>query len=171
MGVTLTSVTTAEDLDAVRALCWDYRKTLIDNDPIDLQITETFYPVPKYRALMDRLAAEHARPKGIILLARDAEGRPAGCGMSHALEPQTSEIKRVFVPETHRRRGIAAHLCTALVDQARADGFARVVLDTSTHLPAAKHLYDKLGFTRRGPYQPIPEDVLPHLLFFEKSLT
>ena len=51
---------------------------------------------------MDRLADEHARPKGIILLARDAQGVPAGCGMSHALDAQTSEIKRVFVTEAAR---------------------------------------------------------------------
>lgn len=170
MAFTLTSVTSAKDLDAVRALCWDYRQALIDNNPVDLAITERFYPEPKYTTLMDRLADEHARPKGIILLARDAQGAPAGCGMSHALDAQTSEIKRVFVPQTHRSQGIAARLCSALVDQAKADGFARVVLDTSTHLPGAKQLYDKLGFTRRGPYQPMPEDLLPHLLFFEKAL-
>lgn len=170
MSISLTAVTSAEDLDAVRALCWDYRTFLMDNNPVDLEITERFYPEPKYTTLMDGLAAEHARPKGIILLARDAYGTPAGCGMSHALDAQTSEIKRVFVPETHRSQGIAGQLCTALVDQAKADGFTRVVLDTSTHLPGAKHLYAKLGFAARGPYQPMPEDLIPHLLFFEKPL-
>ena len=169
-GVTLSPAERQEDLDAVRALCWDYRTFLMENNPVDLEITDRFYPEPKYRTLMAGRAEEHARPQGIILLARDAEGVPAGCGMSHALDAQTSEIKRVFVPESHRGQGIAGALCNALVDQARADGFARVVLDTSTHLPGAKHLYDKLGFTRRGPYQPMPEDLLPHLLFFEKTL-
>ena len=171
MSFQISPVTSAADLDAVRALCWDYRQVLIDNNPVDLEITERFYPVPKYETLMAGLAQEHARPRGIILLARDAKGLPAGCGMSHALAAHTTEIKRVFVHKSHHGQGIAAQLCTALVDQAREDGFSRVVLGTSTHLPAAKHLYDKLGFARRGPYQPMPEDLLPHLLFFEKSLT
>ena len=119
---------------------------------------------------MDDLADIHARPTGIILLAKGPDMTPLGCGMSHALYPDTSEIKRVFVTEAARGKGVAAGICKALEDQARRDGFKRLVLDTSANLPAAKYLYDKLGFTRRDAYQPVPEEALPHLLFFEKTL-
>ncbi len=167
---TITPVTTASDLAAVTRLCWAYRDFLLANSEIDRQITETFYPVQKYTALMVDLAQIHARPSGIILLAKDAGGVPLGCGMTYALDSQTSEIKRVFVSEAGRGTGIATRLCEALMDQAREDGFSRVVLDTSRSLAGAQRLYDKLGFAQRDAYQPIPPDVLPELLFYEKML-
>jgi len=169
-GATIAEVTTAPDLEDVRALCWDYRDFLLHNTEIDREITETFYPVPKYQALMADLATLHAHPKGIILLARDKAGAPVGCGMTHPLSDDVSEIKRVFVPETARGKGIAAEICKMLIAKARADGFAKIVLDTSKALHGAERLYQRLGFAACGPYQPIPSDILPELLFFEMDL-
>lgn len=166
----LTPVETDTDLKAVRVLCWAYRDFLLHHTIIDRDITETFYPVPKYSVLMARLAQEHARPKGIILLARGLDGAPIGCGMTHALDGQNTEIKRVFVTDAARGMGLAKALCRALMDQARSDGFTRAVLDTSRSLIPAQHLYRSLGFTPCGPYQPIPADAVPHLLFYEATL-
>lgn len=163
--------TDAADLKAVRKLCWDYRDYLLQNPDVDSEVIETFYPVPKYTALLAELETLHARPKGMILLARDADGTALGCGMTHALDAQMSEIKRVFVTEAARGQGLAEQLCMALMEQAKADGFSRMVLDTSKGLPAAQRLYLRLGFTPCGPYQPIPQEALPELVFFEKALT
>lgn len=168
--ITLTEATSPADLDAVRVLCWAYRDFLLSNTDIDREITETFYPVPKYKALMAKLPDLHARPKGIMLLACDADGTALGCGMTHALDEDTSEIKRVFVNDAARGKGVAGLICSALVTQARADGFTRIVLDTSKSLHAAQRLYLRLGFRPCGPYQPIPADILPELLFYERAL-
>lgn len=161
--------TTAADLAAVRQLCWNYRAFLLGVSEVDAQITGTLYPAPKYTELMDRLATIHARPQGIILLA-ELDGTPVGCAMSHALDPATAEIKRLFVAPQARGHGLARKLVSALVAQAADDGFARMVLDTSVNLTAARALYASLGFAARGPYQEIPASALPHLLFFEKPL-
>ena len=168
--ITLSEAQSPEDLAEVVTLCWAYRDFLLGNTDIDREITETFYPVPKYTALLADLPQIHARPKGMILLARDGAGVAVGCGMTHALDAETSEIKRVFVTDTARGKGVAEQLCKALVTQAHADGFARIVLDTSKSLHAAQRLYQRLGFTPCGPYQPIPAEVLPELLFYELSL-
>lgn len=160
---------TPDDLNAVRQLCWDYRTHLANASPVDAYLTETFYPVPQYTALMDTLEKVHARPKGIILLAT-LEGNPAGCAMTHPLDPQSSEIKRLFVAPHARGHGIARALVTSLMMQARDDGFTRVLLDTSVNLGPARALYAGMGFSERGPYQDIPADALPHLLFFEAPL-
>lgn len=162
-------VTSAQDLAEVRRLCWDYRSALAATSPIEAELSETFYPIPKYNALMAELPNLHARPRGIILLA-EIDGQAVGCGMTHALDDSTSEIKRVFTDPDHRGKSIAADLCRALMDQARADGFSRIVLDTSINLTSAQALYAKLGFTKRGPYQDIPEIALPHLVFYEAAL-
>ena len=161
--------TTSSDLAAVRQLCWDYRAFLRDVSDVDAHMTETFYPVPKYTDLMDRLDTIHARPQGIILLA-ELDGAPVGCGMSHALDPATSEIKRLYVKPQARGHGLARKLVGALEAQATKDGFTRMVLDTSVNLTAARALYARLGFAARGPYQETPASALPHLLFFEKAL-
>ena len=168
-GVVITPATTADDLAAVRTLCWAYRDFLLNHSGTDRDIVEAFYPAAKYETLMQGLAQEHARPQGIILLAR-LDGTPVGCGMIHAIDAQTSEIKRVFVTDTARGQGVAARLCTALMDQARADGFTRMMLDTSRTLTGAQRLYTKLGFMPRGPYLPVPEHMLPDLLFYETVL-
>ena len=161
--------TSSNDLNAVRRLCWDYRTHLANLSPIEAEMMELFYPKPKYTALMESLEDEHARPQGIILLA-ELDGVPAGCAMTHALDPQTSEIKRVFVTPQARGHGIAHKLIEALMDQARTDGYTRAVLDTSVNLGPARALYAKLGFSERGPYQEIPDVALPHLVFFEAAL-
>jgi putative acetyltransferase len=161
--------TTAADLAAVRSLCWDYRDFLLNHSQIDRNITETFYPVDKYLTLMQGLQDEHARPDGAIMLAEN-EGVAVGCGMIHAIDPQTSEIKRVYVTDAVRGQRIADRLCRALMDQARIDGFSRMVLDTSKSLTSAQRLYERLGFSKCAAYQPIPAHALPHLVFYERSL-
>ena len=170
-GVFVAPATEPDDLDAVRHLCWAYRDFLLNMSEVDRQITETFYPVEKYQKILEEMPELHARPKGMILIAKDGSGAPLGCGMSHALDDETSEIKRVFVNAAARGQGVARMICEDLLRQARQDGFSRVVLDTSKSLTAAQRLYDRLGFAQRGPYQPIPQDVLPALLFYEKDLS
>lgn len=161
---------TDRDLAAVRQLCWDYRDFLTTLPGISAKVTDSFNPAARYAALMEHLPTLHARPHGIILLARNENGTPVGCGMSHPLDEETSEIKRVFVTPEARGTGAAHQLCEALIAQARHDNFARVVLDTHRLLHAAQRLYLRLGFTPRGPYQPTPDDALDELLFFEKPL-
>jgi putative acetyltransferase len=167
---TVSQATQPDQIEAVRQLCWDYRSFLLANTDTDSEITETFYPVPKYEALMAQLPRLHARPKGLMLLAHDSTGAPLGCGMTHALDPDTAEIKRVFVSDAARGMGVARRICEDLITQARQDGYRRIVLDTSKSLAAAQQLYATLGFAPCGPYQPIPDSVLPELLFYELPL-
>jgi len=161
--------TSPKDIDAVRQLCWDFRDHLLQISPTSAEMVETFYPIPKYTALMAQLEQEHARPQGIILLA-EVDGTPVGCAMTHALDEHTSEAKRVYVGPQARGLGLARKLMTACMDQARTDGYTRMVLDTASNLKPAQALYEKLGFDRCSPYQDIPTSALPHLVFFETSL-
>ena len=170
-GITLHPAHGGDDLAAVVALCHDYRRFLLALPGVSVEVTDGFRPLSKFDALMTALPTLHARPTGIILLARDTDDVPLGCGMSHPLNAQTSEIKRVFVTPAARGKRVAEQLCQALIDQARVDGFSRVVLDTHRELHSAQTLYFRLGFAARGPYQPMPGNILPELLFFEKALT
>ena len=44
------------------------------------------------------------------------------------------------------------------------------MLDTSIALTGAQALYRAMDFKERGPYQPIPEQMLPYLKFYELPL-
>ncbi|MCV3272324.1 GNAT family N-acetyltransferase [Roseobacter sinensis] len=161
--------TSPADLDAVRTLCWEYRDYLVSFSPEHRPLMETFYPEEGYARLMHGIAEKHARPRGIILLA-ELDDRPVGCGMTHALNDEDAEIKRVFVRAEARGTGAGQALSQALVDQARADGYARVFLDTSADFKGAQRLYERLGFQARGPYAELPPDTADKLVFYELKL-
>ncbi len=160
---------TPSDMDAVRALCWEYRAYLLDHGDEVRRAVSVSYALEAYTALMASLEEKHARPKGIVLLA-EIDGRAVGCGMTHPLNQTDAEIKRVFVREEARGNGIAATLSQRLVDQAREDGYGRVLLDTSRQFHGAQRLYERLGFRACGPYSELPPGIAELLVFYELSL-
>ncbi|ABG32651.1 N-acetyltransferase [Roseobacter denitrificans] len=167
--ITIRPARTSDELDDVRRLCWEYRDYLLGFDASMKNIVDVFYPVDAYTALMQDLAGKHARPRGEILLAKRDE-HSVGCAMMHALNDQDVEIKRVFVQAQARGTGAGAQLSQALIEQARSDGAKRILLDTNASFTGARRLYEKLGFTQRGPYSEIPEVALPMLVFYELKL-
>ncbi|WP_298835582.1 GNAT family N-acetyltransferase [uncultured Roseobacter sp.] len=157
---------TPADLDAVRDLCWEYRDYLLNySDEVRAAVAVT-YGEQAYAALMDQLAAKHARPKGIILIA-EKDGEAVGCGMYHPLNDEDAEIKRVFMRKTARGTGAGQKISQCLVDQARSDGYRRILLDTSRQFVHAQRLYEKLGFVSRGPYSELPPEYVKLLAFYE----
>lgn len=160
---------TVEETDHVRQMCWEYRDFLMSLGPEDVRIVTTFYPKDRYAALMAALEREHAAPAGGLKLALK-DGAPVGCGMFHTVLPGAAEIKRVYVRDSARGLGAGRALMQALMDDCRARGFERIVMDTGRVQVAAQQLYLSLGFRLRGPYQEIPPETLDRLVFFEMTL-
>ncbi|CCK30402.1 acetyltransferase [Streptomyces davaonensis JCM 4913] len=94
---------------------------------------------------------ELAPPKGQLLVARWA-GEPAGTAGVRLLDPQTAELKRVFVQEHLRGKGGAPLLVGAAEEAARAMGARRMILDTRSDLTEARALYARLGYTETEPH-------------------
>ncbi|MBW4708065.1 GNAT family N-acetyltransferase [Roseobacter sp. YSTF-M11] len=168
-GLRVRAAEMPRDLPVVQELCWEYRDYLLNFSTEMNHLVEAFYPYDAYAALMADLPTRHARPQGIILLA-DLEGVAVGCGMYHPLTPSDAEIKRVFVRETARGTGAGFHLSRALIEQARADGYKRIFLDTNKDFVAARKLYEKLGFSNRGPYSELPPGTAALMAFYEITL-
>lgn len=78
------------------------------------------------------------------------EGNPVGCGAVRLLDPETGELKRMYVSPAVRGRGLGRCLVAALETEARALGVRRLVLETGIRQSAALALYRATGF------QPIP---------------
>ncbi len=71
-------------------------------------------------------------------------------------------INNVTVDPEIRRRGAGAALLAALLDEARARGARKVILEVRPSNTAARELYGKFGFTevmiRKGYYSDTGED-------------
>ncbi|MCS5495805.1 GNAT family N-acetyltransferase [Cnuibacter physcomitrellae] len=90
-----------------------------------------------------------APPAGDFVIAY-LDGAPVAMGGWRTLPDGRAELKRMFVLESARGRGISARVLTHLEAAARAAGIAEMVLETTTlHVPA-------LGLYRSRGYDDVP---------------
>ena len=99
--------------------------------------------------------ADFSPPGGAFVALYDGDEAVAGGGIKR-LDDETCELKRMFVVESHRGRGLARILLGALEDAARDLGYARVRLDTGVHQHAALHLYPSSGYSEIDDYNANP---------------
>ncbi|WP_233155312.1 GNAT family N-acetyltransferase [Sedimentitalea arenosa] len=95
--------------------------------------------------------------------------------MLKRLDPETGELKRVFVTEAARGTGAGRALIEAREAAARDMGLTRLVADTLTPNVEMRGLYPKLGFSEvDGPIETttyLDQPMLrPHLHYFVKEL-
>ena len=74
------------------------------------------------------------------------DGVPVGCGALKEFAPDTMEVKRMFVAEEHRGKGIASRILSGLEDWARELHYTACVLETGQKQPEAIALYIKSGY-------------------------
>ncbi|BBC95475.1 GNAT family N-acetyltransferase [Streptomyces griseofuscus] len=94
-------------------------------------------------------------PRGVYLIAYDESDRPVATGGWRSQERNDegysdgdAELKRMYVVEEVRGRGLARRMLAALEEDARAAGRLRMVLETGTKQPEAIALYTSSGYTR-----------------------
>jgi GNAT superfamily N-acetyltransferase len=116
-----------------------------------------------FRAPHETIVADGLTPPHGCLLVIDG----IACGGLRRLDPETAEIKRMYVRPEHRRRGHARGLLAALERKAEELGYARVRLDTGPLQPEAAALYASADYHAIDPYADMP----PGSLFFEKRFS
>jgi GNAT superfamily N-acetyltransferase len=109
-----------------------------------------FYPEWTPAVGPTALPEEFEPPHGAFLIVY-VDGEAVGCGGFKHLDPDTAEIKRMFVSQKVRGRGLGKRLLEQLESGARDAGYKAIRLDTGDRLPAAIHLYRGAG------YQEIPD--------------
>lgn len=108
-------------------------------------------------------ASDFRPPNGVYLIAYDESDRPVATGgwrsqdaNGEGNEDGDAELKRMYVVEGMRGRGLARRILKALEDDARAAGRLRMVLETGTKQPEAIALYTSSGYapcTKFGYYR------------------
>ena len=82
----------------------------------------------------------------VVLVARDGDGTPVGCGALRALGGDVAEVKRMYVVPAARGRGVSKLLLAGLEDAARARGWTTLRLETGPRQPEAIALYERAGY-------------------------
>lgn len=85
-------------------------------------------------------------PPGGLFLAGRLAGEPVACGALKTVAPGVADIKRMWVSEAVRGRGVGRRVLRRLVAEARAMGLRRVQLETNRVLTEAIALYRSEGF-------------------------
>jgi putative acetyltransferase len=137
---------------------------------------------PEVRAMLERLDALHAalypaesnhlldlgallEPEVRFLVARDDEGRAAGCA-ALVRRGDYAEVKRMFVDEAMRGQGVGRALLDQLALHALASKLHALKLETGVHQLPALRLYEGFGFERCAPFGDYRAD--PLSVFMEK---
>ena len=105
--------------------------------------------------------AQFDPPAGRFLIGY-LDGAAVACGGWRTHAPGQGEIKRMFVAEAGRRRGIATVLLAALERSAAAAGLTALVLETGDAQPEALALYTRAGYVpteKFGHYRCSPQSV------------
>ncbi|MEM9125749.1 MAG: GNAT family N-acetyltransferase, partial [Pseudomonadota bacterium] len=74
-------------------------------------------------------AADYMPPRGAVALARNELGQLIGLCNLKRLDAQSGELKRLYVKNEFRRKGLGSELLTALVSQASELGIARLIAE------------------------------------------
>jgi len=112
------------------------------------------------------LPGKYARPGGLVLIAWDGS-EPAGAVAYRMVEPGVAEMKRLYVRPAVRGRDIGRELANELIDDARAQGYRTMLLDTLASMQSARALYRDLGFAPVAAYY---ENPLPGTMYMALEL-
>lgn len=97
------------------------------------------------------LPGYYCRPDGFIYVAH-LNNKPIGCIALRKLEPDISEIKRLYVLPEHRSTGLGRKLVQLAIEESKKIGYTTIKLDSLKTMTAAVKLYKSFGFQETTPY-------------------
>jgi RimJ/RimL family protein N-acetyltransferase len=97
-----------------------------------------------------RFDTHYTPPRGAFWVVRDETTRVVGSVGVDRVDERTAELHRLYVDATLRGRGIGQRLVETVLEWARAQGLARVVLWSDTRFETSHRLYRRLGFAQLG---------------------
>lgn len=144
-----------EDVQKTKNLICEYIKWI--NIDLSFQnIQEELRTFPnKYKA-----------PFGGFIISKDG-GKVIGCVGLRRIDRDICEMKRLYVTEGYRGKGIGEELVALIIMKSKEMGYSKIRLDTLEKMKGAQNLYKKNGFYEIKPYIFNP---IRRAIYFEKDL-
>jgi putative acetyltransferase len=137
-------------------------------DELDQILSAEYPPEQRHGLALDAIF----RPNIRFFLAR-LNGAAVGCG-GVAWFADFAEVKRMYVRDVGRGRGVAPALLARIQTEARDAGFALLRLETGVRQVAALRFYQRAGFRICAPfgvYAEMPPQAVATSVFLQKQLT
>lgn len=93
---------------------------------------------------------------GLFELIEDRQGSLKGTVGVFPVDSNTCELRKMYFAPEIRGSGLGKFILQRVINRAKELGFARMLLETSSKLPAAKRLYEGFGFQRFVAEHPSP---------------
>ncbi|HYZ63203.1 MAG TPA: GNAT family N-acetyltransferase [Acetobacteraceae bacterium] len=140
-------------------------RTLIGE--LEAVLSAEYPPHQRHGLPLEAIFQPHIR----FFLAR-LDGEAVGCG-GVALLDGFAELKRMYVRDRLRGRGLAPAILARLETEARQAGYDLLRLETGTRQDAAMRFYARQGFRRCpafGDYARMAPEAIETSVFMEKTL-
>jgi len=111
---------------------------------------------------LSNFTAMYNAPNGLFLLAWYNGKISGGIGLRF-LDTIVCEMKRLYVYDKFKKKGIGRILCTELIKEATSLGYVKMRLDTLSRLGEAINLYENLGFKIIKPYRFNPDPTTKYM--------
>lgn len=112
------------------------------------------------------LKEEYTDNGGCILLCYN-DGKPVGCVGLRNLKDDVCEMKRLYLRNEFRGKGIGRKLAEKIIEEAKKSGYKFLRLDTIETMKEAISLYKTLGFKVIDAYR---ENPVPGAIYMELEL-
>lgn len=107
----------------------------------------------RFEALVAQVVAEYVDrfdpEKDRCIIAENSDGFAGSIFVAHdTAEPQTARLRLLIVEPSARGKGLGTRLVDEAIAFARSAGYSKLSLWTQSELAAARHIYERIGFTR-----------------------
>jgi putative acetyltransferase len=153
------------DIELIATAVDDVRELIGE---LDRLLAAEYLPEQRHGLTLEALFQPHIRFFAVRL-----NGAAIGCG-GMALFDDFAEVKRMYVRETVRGRGVAQALLTRIETEARGTGFDVLRLETGVRQAAALRFYARAGFrpcAAFGDYAAMRPEAIATSIFMEKRLS
>jgi len=97
------------------------------------------------------IEASYFKQGGVFFVLEEKSGSIIGAYGLYRLDPQTCELRKMYLHKEYRGMGLGRMLLENALSQARRVGFKRIVLETASVLKEAIALYKSYGFVEYTP--------------------
>lgn len=113
------------------------------------------------------LPGKYSKPEGRLYIVKEGN-EFIGTIALRKIEDGICEMKRLFLKDKARGKGIGNELVAKIIQDAKDIGYKSMRLDTiKEKMPKAVSIYERYGFKETTPYYHNPN---PHTLFMELEL-